>query len=79
MAATIATQAIAEAPDRSFDAHVYTIEAGAVAYVDIFHQFRRSPSPGRAPSYQVEIGDVLLEPGVIAHRSPVHSEQRGSA
>lgn len=78
-AATIATLAIAEAPDLGFDPTVYTIEAGAVAYVDVFHQVVRTPSPARPPSYQVEIGDVLLEPGMIAQRSLLPSEQRGSA
>ena len=78
-AATIATLAIAEAPDLGFDPTVYTIEAGAVAYVDVFHQVVRTPSPADPPSYQVEIGDVLLEPGMIAQRSLLPSEQRGSA
>lgn len=78
-AAAIATLVIAKAPDLGFDARVYTIEAGAVAYVEAFQQVQRSPSPARHPSYQIEISDVLLESGMIAHRSTVHSEQPGSA
>ena len=62
-----------EAP-APFDAESYTIEAGAVAYVEAFQQVRRRAPSGSAILPQIEIGDVALERRMVPRsgRPPSH-------
>ena len=76
-ASTIATLPSGDFPDEQFDAQRYTIESGAVAYLELFKQVRRSALPAAAQPYDIEDSDGLLEHG-LARSGSVHSEQAGS-
>ena len=77
-AAAISAQATGAAPAGPFDAELYTIESGAVAYADIFHKVRRRRSPAIAHVVSIERRDATLDHGLAAQAHGAPSDRAGS-
>jgi glycosyltransferase involved in cell wall biosynthesis len=77
-AAAISAQAPGAAPSAPFDAELYTIEGGAVAYADVFQKVRRRSSPALEHDVSIERRDAALDHGLAAQAHGVSSDRAGS-
>lgn len=77
-AAAILAQAPGAAPAAPFDAELYTIEAGAVAYADVFHKVRRRSSPALAHAVFIERRDTALDDSLGAQAHGASTDRAGS-
>ena len=77
-AAAISAQAPGSAPAAPFDAEFYTIEAGAVAYANVFHEVRRRGAPALPDPAAIERRDAVLDLGFAAQAPGALSDRAGS-
>ena len=77
-AAAISAQVPGGAPAAPFDAELYTIEAGAVAYADVFHKVRRRSSPALTHAVSIERRDSALDHSLAGQAHGAPSDRAGS-